>query len=129
MAIYLNHTIVAAHDNQASADFLAEILNLPTPKHWGPFVMVQTSNEVSLDYKNFAGEIHSQHYAFLISEDEFDEIFARIKQKKLHYWADPAQSKQGEINHHDGGRGVYFEDPNGHLMEIITRPYGAERTK
>ncbi|KTD12149.1 VOC family protein [Legionella jamestowniensis] len=129
MAVFLNHTIVAAHDNQASADFLAEILNLPTPKHWGPFVMVQTSNDVSLDYKKMTGTIHPQHYAFLVSEAEFDESFKRIKDKNLSYWADPEQSKLGEINHWDGGRGVYFEDPDGHLMEIITRPYGDRKNR
>jgi hypothetical protein len=71
------------------------------------------------------GEIAPQHYAFLVSDSEFDEIFARIRDRKLDYWADPGQTKRGEINRHDGGRGLYFEEPNGHLLEIITRPYGS----
>jgi catechol 2,3-dioxygenase-like lactoylglutathione lyase family enzyme len=70
-------------------------------------------------------EITPQHYAFLVSEEEFDEIFKRIQAKHLGYWADPGATKVGEINHRDGGRGVYFKDPNGHHLEILTKPYGA----
>jgi catechol 2,3-dioxygenase-like lactoylglutathione lyase family enzyme len=86
---------------------------------------VQTGNEVTLDFMDADAEITPQHYAFLISEAEFAEIFARIQARKVPYWADPAQQEQGKINTRDGGRGVYFEDPNGHLMEILTRPYGS----
>jgi catechol 2,3-dioxygenase-like lactoylglutathione lyase family enzyme len=71
------------------------------------------------------GNISMQHYAFLVSEAEFDQVLGRVRQRGLQYWADPARTKAGEINHHDGGRGVYFEDPNGHLLEVITRPYGS----
>ena len=71
------------------------------------------------------GEISPQHYAFLVSESEFDQIFDRVRERSLPYWADPAQSQTGEINHNDGGRGFYFEDPNGHFLEVITRPYGS----
>jgi hypothetical protein len=74
---------------------------------------------------NADGEITPQHYAFLVSEPEFDQIFDRIRQGSLSYWADPAQKQGGEINHHDGGRGVYFKDLDGHLLEVITRPYGS----
>ena len=74
---------------------------------------------------NADGEIARQHYAFLVSDSDFDEIFGRIRERALPYWADPARSQQGEINHHDGGRGVFFEDPNGHLLEVITRSYGS----
>ena len=125
MAVQFNHTILYARDSQASARFLAEILGLPAAVHWGPFEMVATANGTNLDYLDTGDEIASQHYAFLVSEPEFDEIFGRIKERKLSYWADPGQSKQGEINRHDGGRGLYFEDPNGHLLEIITRAYGS----
>jgi catechol 2,3-dioxygenase-like lactoylglutathione lyase family enzyme len=86
---------------------------------------VHAGNEVTLDFMDADGEITPQHYAFLISEAEFDEIFARIRERKLPYWADPTQHQRGEINTRDGGRGVYFEDPNGHLLEILTRPYGS----
>jgi catechol 2,3-dioxygenase-like lactoylglutathione lyase family enzyme len=125
MAIQLNHTIVSVRDRQASAQFLAEILGLPAPTRFGPFLAVETSNGVSLDFLATDGEIASQHYAFLVSEAEFDQIFARISERGLCYWADPGQSRGGAINHGDGGRGLYFEDPNGHLLEIITRPYGS----
>ena len=125
MAVQFNHTILYARDSRASAEFLAGLLGLPAPVHWGPFEMVTTANGANLDYIDADGTITPQHYAFLISEPEFDEIFGRIQQRKLPYWADPAQEQEGRINHHDGGRGVYFEDPNGHLLEIITRPYGS----
>ena len=124
MTAKLNHTIVYARDKRASAKFLSEILGFPAPVPFGPFMGVQTGNEVTLDFMDADEEITPQHYAFLISEAEFDEIFARIRARKLHYWADPAQQRQGEINTRDRGRGVYFEDPNGHLLEILTRPYG-----
>ncbi len=125
MAVTLNHTIVAARDKQASAAYLAGILGLPEPKPWGPFMIVETSNEVSLDSMDADGEIVVQHYAFLVSEGEFDAIFGRIQQRGLTYWADPYHSQPGEINTNDGGRGVYFDDPDGHNLEILTRPYGS----
>jgi catechol 2,3-dioxygenase-like lactoylglutathione lyase family enzyme len=125
VAIQFNHTILYARDSQASAKFLTDILGLPASTHWGPFEMVTTANGANLDYMNTGGEITPQHYAFLISDPEFDEIFGRIQERKLPYWADPGQQQEGKINRHDGGRGVYFEDPNGHLLEIITRPYGS----
>lgn len=125
MAVQLNHTIVAARDPDASAAFLADVLGLPEPDHFGPFTVVETANGVSLDFLAVTGQIHSQHYAFLITDPEFDAIFGRIRAKGLAFWADPSQSRADEINDHDGGRGVYFEDPDGHLLEIITRPYGS----
>jgi len=125
MTAKLNHTIVYARDKRASAKFLSEILGLPAAVPFGPFMGVQTGNEVTLDFMDADAEIASQHYAFLISEVEFTEIFARIQARKVPYWADPAQQEQGKINTRDGGRGIYFEDPNGHLMEILTRPYGS----
>jgi catechol 2,3-dioxygenase-like lactoylglutathione lyase family enzyme len=125
MPVQLNHTIVSARDKQASADFLAEILGLPAPKAFGPFMMVEVDNDVTLDFMDVDGEITPQHYAFLISEAEFDEIFGRIRERELSYWADPFRQHPGEMNTRDGGRGVYFEDPNGHFLEILTRPYGS----
>ncbi|MBA3621442.1 MAG: VOC family protein [Euzebyales bacterium] len=125
MPVELNHTIVSATDSEASAKFLAELLGLPAPTRFGPFVMVITSNGVTLDFIDADGEITPQHYAFLISEAEFDEIFARIGERELPFWADPARQQPGQINTADGGRGVYFEDPDGHFLEIITRPYGS----
>jgi catechol 2,3-dioxygenase-like lactoylglutathione lyase family enzyme len=125
MGVELNHTIVWAQESESSASFLAEMLGLPAPTRWGPFVVVATKNGVNLDYLDAEGEIASQHYAFLISESDFDEVLGRIEERGLVYWADPAKDQPGEINRHDGGRGLYFEDPNGHFLEIITRPYGS----
>ncbi|HEX2430017.1 MAG TPA: VOC family protein [Aestuariivirgaceae bacterium] len=125
MAVNFNHTIVSARDSKKSATFLAEILDLPGPTRWGPFEVVRTDNEANIDFMTVEGAIATQHYAFLVGEAEFDAIFGRVRARGLNYWADPAQSRQGEINHHDGGRGFYFEDPDGHLLEIITRSYGS----
>jgi len=125
MAIEFNHTIVAARDSAASAAFLAGILGLPAPARWGPFQVVRTDNGANIDFMDTADRITPQHYAFLVGEDEFDRIFARITQRGLAHWADPGRRRRGEINRHDGGRGVYFEDPDGHLLEVLTRPYGS----
>jgi catechol 2,3-dioxygenase-like lactoylglutathione lyase family enzyme len=125
MAIKLNHTIVHARDQRASAAFYAEILGLPPATPFGPFLCVQVDNEVTLDILETDEEIQTQHYAFLISEAEFDVIFGRIEARGLSYWADPMRKQKGAINRHDGGRGVYFQDPAGNLLEIITRPYGS----
>jgi catechol 2,3-dioxygenase-like lactoylglutathione lyase family enzyme len=120
-----NHTIVWCNDKAKSAGFLANILGRPDPEPFGHFLVVKLDNGVSLDFMEKDGEVFRQHYAFLIEEDEFDAVFGRIRQAELDYWADPAKSRPGEINHNDGGRGVYFPDPNGHLLEVITRPYGS----
>ncbi|WP_437603797.1 VOC family protein [Sorangium sp. So ce590] len=124
MSVRLNHTIVSAKDKKVSATFMAEILGLAAPKPFGHFLAVQLDNDVTLDFADSPDEIRPQHYAFLVSEAEFDEIFGRIRERKLQYWADPRTQRPGEINHNDGGRGVYFPDPDGHFLEIITRPYG-----
>ena len=128
MAPALNHTIVWCRDKEVSAAYLSETLGLPAPKPFGPFQIVEVDNGVSLDFHDLAGsdvDIDSQHYAFLVSETEFDEIFGRIRANGQEYWADPMLSRPGEINGSDGGRGVYFKDPDGHLLEILTRPYGS----
>ncbi|AEH09540.1 MULTISPECIES: VOC family protein [Protofrankia] len=125
MTVQLNHTIVAAHDRSASAAFLADILGLAAPVPFGHFLVVTADNGVSLDFAETKGAVTPQHYAFLIGETEFDEIFGRIRERGIRYWADPGRSRPGEINHGSGGRGVYFQDPDGHLLEILTRPYGS----
>lgn len=125
MTVELNHTIVRVTDPKASARFLADILGLPEPERFGPFQVVRTSNDVSLDFLRTDEPISAQHYAFLISEAEFDTIFARIRDRGLPYWADPGHHRPEQINTNDGGRGVYFDDPDGHNLEIITRPYGS----
>jgi catechol 2,3-dioxygenase-like lactoylglutathione lyase family enzyme len=127
MAIQLNHTIVAARDKETSARFLTEMLGLPAHTRLGPFAIVQVG-DTSLDFMDDDGEIAPQHYAFLVEENEFDTIFARIRERGLTYWADPYRRDSGRINEWDGGRGVYFDDPSGHLLEAITRPYGSGGT-
>jgi catechol 2,3-dioxygenase-like lactoylglutathione lyase family enzyme len=124
MSIQLNHTIVRVQDKRESAAFLTEILGLPAATTYGPFAVVQLDNDVSLDFADDHGAVHPQHYAFLVDESDFDDIFTRIQQRGLKYWADPFRQRPDEFNINDGGRGVYWEDPNGHLLEIITRPYG-----
>jgi catechol 2,3-dioxygenase-like lactoylglutathione lyase family enzyme len=123
MAVELNHTIIWSNDPKASAAFLAEVLGRPAPTRFMRFEVVQMDNGVSLDFGQGEGKISAQHYAFLVSDAEFDAIFDRVKGRGLPYWADPARTLPGQINTHFGGRGVYFPDPTGHLMEIITRPY------
>ena len=125
MPVDLNHTIVHARDPQASAAFLAEILGRRAPVRFGPFHAVALDNGVTLDFIQADEHLTIEHYAFLVSEDEFDQIFSRIRARGLSYWADPGHQQAGEINHHDGGRGVYWNDPDGHYLEIITRPYGS----
>jgi hypothetical protein len=127
VTISLNHTIVWCRDHRVSAGFVADLFGLPEPVAWGPFMIVEMANGVSLDYHPLEDdrEFSSQHYAFLVSEDEFDAIFGRIVERGLEHWADPAKREAGAINHNDGGRGVYFDDPDGHFLEIITRPYGS----
>ncbi len=125
MPVHLNHTILHASDQQRSAAHLTDLLGLPQPIRFGPFLVVELANDVSLDVIADAGTIHPQHYAFLVTEDEFDEILGRIKARGLAFWADPFQKRPDQINHNDGGRGVYWSDPDGHILEIITRPYGS----
>lgn len=125
MTVELNHTIVAARDKRASAIFLTDLLELPAPTSFGPFQVVTLANGVSLDFVETSEDIRPQHYAFLVSETEFSTIFDRIQALGLRYWADPHRREPDEINTRDGGHGVYFEDPNGHVLELLTRPYGS----
>lgn len=125
MPVQLNHTIVHAKDGAASAGFLAEVLGLASPRRFGPFVVVDADNGVSLDFLSTDEPFLVEHYAFLVTEPEFDQIFGRIQARGLTYFADPHAQRPNQINRHDGGRGVYFHDPSGHVLEIITRPYGS----
>ncbi len=124
MPTQLNHLIVAACDKQTSAHFLAEMLNLSAPVTAGPFLAVTLDNHVTLDYVETPIDFPPQHYAFLVSDDVFDAALVRIRARGIAYWADPRGTRPDEINTNDGGRGVYFLDPSGHYLEIITRPYG-----
>ena len=120
MSIELNHTIVGATDKHMSARFLAGILGLTVGADNGPFAPVPLANGVTLDYMDSA-HVAPQHYAFLVSEEEFDAAFARIRDAGLAYFADPGFQRLGEINTRWGGRGVYFRDPDGHSMEMLTK--------
>jgi extradiol dioxygenase family protein len=123
MAVELNHTIVSAHDKQAEARFVSEVLGLPEPGSFGPFAVVELTNGVSLDFMDVDGEIVAQHYAFLISEDEFDAVAGRLRERGVRTWADPGHRTPG-FNTNDGGRGLYFDSPEGHNLEVLTVPYG-----
>lgn len=124
MAVQLNHTIVLAKDREASAAFYSEVLGVPVAGRMGPFIVVALSNDVTLDFMAAGdAQIPAQHYAFLVSDAEWDEIFGRIKERGLGYWADPYHRLAGQTNTEFGGRGVYFEDPDGHSLEIITTNY------
>lgn len=123
MGVQLNHTIVWCSDKQKSSRFLVDILGLSSPAEFGQMLVVQLDNGVSLDFFESDGAISMQHYAFLISEDEFDRVFARVRERELPYWSDPGRQRAGETYHHNGGRGMYFVDPDGHLLEVMTRPY------
>jgi catechol 2,3-dioxygenase-like lactoylglutathione lyase family enzyme len=129
MAARLNHTIVWCRDKQKSARFLSEVLGLPPPRRFLHFLIVDLANDVSVDYYEEKEEpIALQHLAFLVDEDEFDAALERVRTRTEQIWADPAKTEPGRINHHFGGRGVYFDDPDGHLFEIITKPYGDPAT-
>jgi catechol 2,3-dioxygenase-like lactoylglutathione lyase family enzyme len=124
MPITLNHTIIHAHDPQQTTQFLADMLGLEPARHLGHITVLQVG-ATSLDFIQTDEDITQCHFAFLVEEAEFDRIFQRILSRGLPYWADPFRQQPGTINHWDDGRGVYFDDPNGHLMEVITRPYGS----
>ena len=124
MAVELNHTIVHVRDRDAAAREVAATLGLGAPTPYGPFMEVRMANGVNLDFMEDTGEIQGQHYAFLVSDEDFDAIHQRLKDSGRHWWADPFHRSPGEINTNDGGRGLYWEGPDGHWLEIITVPYG-----
>jgi catechol 2,3-dioxygenase-like lactoylglutathione lyase family enzyme len=129
MSVQLNHTIVHSRDREHSAEFLSAVLGVAPPIEFGPFLVVEVDNGVSLDFIDAGGEeIDPQHYAFLVSEAEFDDIMGRLAERGVTHFADPGGQRRAEINHHDGGRGAYFADPSGHWLEILTRPYGSGAT-
>ena len=125
MAVELNHTIVAARDKRSAAAWFTDIMGLPPAQAFGPFMGVALAHGLTFDFASRAGDITGQHYAFLVTESEFDDIYGRIQVGDVPHWADPGQSRPGQINRNDGGRGVYFLHPDGHFLEIITRPYGS----
>ena len=146
MSVELNHTIVHVKDRWAAAREVGGVLGLPEAQAYGPFAELKLDNAASLDFMDTEGDIHGQHYAFLVSEGEFDLILGRLRDDGRQWWADPFKRRPHEINHEDGGRewwadpfkrqphqinhddggrGLYWEGPDGHWLEIITRPYGS----
>jgi catechol 2,3-dioxygenase-like lactoylglutathione lyase family enzyme len=125
MAVEFNHTIVPVRDKLAAATFLTDLFGLPAPTPVHTFLAVTLSNGVSLDFMDVSDDIQPQHYAFLVSEDEFDVIFDRVRERGIGYRADPYHQQPDEIyTRDDGGRGFYFDDPNGHILELLTPPHG-----
>ena len=122
MAIHLDHTIVPAHDKEGSARWFAEVMGLEYKGPWGHFAPVQIDEHLSLDFDQ-ADKFQTSHYAFIVSDAEFDQIFQRVQDKEIVFGSGPGQSEDGQINHRHQGRGFYFKDPNGHLLEVITHTY------
>ncbi|MFG6195062.1 VOC family protein [Nonomuraea sp. JJY05] len=120
-----NHTIVAAKDRHASARFFRELFGLPEAPSWGPFTNVLLDEGVLLQFAELPGveEILMQHYAFLVDDDLFDRAYVRLQDQAIEHWADPQMTRPGETNTEHGGRGVYFKDPAGHAIEMITRSH------
>ena len=122
MPLFLDHTIVPAHDKVESARFIARIFGLTYDGPWGPFAPVKFNDTLSMDFQE-REEVHSNHYAFLASDEEFDEILARVKAEKVAFGSGPQSAEDGEINHLYTGRGFYCCDVNDHLWEVITHTY------
>jgi catechol 2,3-dioxygenase-like lactoylglutathione lyase family enzyme len=123
VSIELNHTIVESRDPDAGAAFLAEVLDLPAPTHFGPFTVVEVAHGLSLDYLAVDAP-HPQHYAFLVPDEQFAVITDRLRERGVPTYADPMHRRSGH-NTNDGGLGTYFDSPEGHNLEILTRPYGS----
>ncbi|WP_262281792.1 VOC family protein [Micromonospora sp. MA102] len=123
MTVTFNHTIIAAKDREESARFFRELLELPEAPSWGVFTNIQLDGGVLLQFAEPPVEIQMQHYAFLVDEDLFDRAYRRLCDRGITHWADPQMRRAGETNNEHGGRGVYFKDPAGHAIELITRPY------
>ncbi|MFJ5709518.1 MULTISPECIES: VOC family protein [unclassified Streptomyces] len=123
-SVQLNHTVIHSSDRSASARFLAGVLGLEVGAPFGPFLPVDLANGVTLDfYQAPEGPIQSQHYAFLVREEDFDPMIDRLEAAGVTYFADPGHTRPHEVNSLFGGRGAYFDDPDGHNMEIMTVPY------
>ena len=122
----LNHLIVWSRDRRAAAASFADVMGMGEPTEYGHFSQVETGNGVTIDFADTTGEPNGMHLAFQVTERQFDEIYGRIVERETPHWADPGRSEPNDINHHDGGRGVYFSDPHTNVgWEIITRPYGS----
>jgi len=128
MTVHFDHHILPSTDKERTARFYADILGLPEPRVEGPFTALDLDNDVALYVAGWEERVVPQHYAFLVSEAEFDAIYARLTERGLRHWADPHRRQPQQINHDDGGRGTYFHDPDGHFVEILTVRYGGRPT-
>jgi catechol 2,3-dioxygenase-like lactoylglutathione lyase family enzyme len=124
MTALLDHTIVHAIDPQATADFISDLLGIEPARKLGHFLVLRIG-ETSLDFLPDDPPVASRHFAFRVTEAEFDLVMQRLAARGIRYWADPFHKEPDRINHWDDGRGVYFDDPNGHVLEVITRSYGS----
>ena len=120
MEITLNHTIVPSYNHVESAKFYERILGFEFVKEWGHFAVVKVNSTLTLDFV-VRESFQSEHYAFKVDDQTFDEILGRIKEDNISFGSGPASVDNGKTNHNDGGQGVYFKDPNGHVLELITR--------
>ncbi|MER7014227.1 VOC family protein [Saccharopolyspora sp. NPDC000359] len=124
MPATFNHTIIVSKDREESAAFYREVLEAAEAPSWGPFTNIQLHEGVLLQFAEPpVEEVQMQHYAFLVDDELFDRAYERLLRKGIEHWADPQQTRPAEINHNHGGRGVYFKDPAGHALELITSPY------
>ena len=124
MSVEFNHTIIPARDRFAAAGELADVLGLGEPRSFGPFAEVELDNGARLDFMNAEDDFPAMHYAFLVDDESFDAIHQRLRDRRATWWSDPFEREHGKINHDDGGRGLYWNGPDGHKLEIITVPYG-----
>jgi catechol 2,3-dioxygenase-like lactoylglutathione lyase family enzyme len=126
MAVRIDHLALAARDARESAQFLADVLGLPAPYASGPFIAVDVDDTCTIDFAAPQIDFPGQHVAFHVGDDDFDAILARLRQRGTPFWADVGYRGPGEYNTHHGGRGLYFDDPAGHHLEILTRRYGSD---
>jgi catechol 2,3-dioxygenase-like lactoylglutathione lyase family enzyme len=121
--VRFDHTIIPARDKHRSARFFTSLFGLPEPTEAGFFLQVRLSDGRLFEFAEPPVEFPGQHFAFLVNDETFDAILKRLRRDAVVYWADPQQSRPGEINTNHGGRGVYFDDPDGHHFEAITARY------
>ena len=123
MSVTFNHTIIAAKDRAESAAFYRDLLEAREAESWGFFTNLQIDGGVLLQFAEPPVDIQMQHYAFLVDDETFDRVYARLRERGIRHWADPRLQRENEWNTEHGGRGVYFFDPAGHALEVLTRPY------
>ena len=125
MEITLNHTIIFTHNNIDTAKFYERVFGFEFVKEWGSFAAVKVNSTLTLFLLNMQ-EFQSAHYAFKVTESDFDKIFSKVKSENIAYGSTPFAPENGQINYNNGGRGVFFKDLNGHLLEIITQDYNLD---